>query len=135
MHVCVKMSAIVAILTFEPPHEQTSVVSEQVRQKKIELYKHRRQLEAGNFGFISVAKTKMLISFAVSFAVTVKLICAFVFAYAKCLFSHDAAHLCSWSRSRANVSDTKTVVFFFYAKRFINSFKPGIIYMGHRQTE
>ena len=37
-----------------------------------------------------VAKTKALISFAV----TAKLICAF-FAYAKCLFSHDEAHLSS----------------------------------------
>ena len=38
---------------------------------------------------IQVAKTKALISFAV----TAKLICVFVFAYAKCWFSHDAAHL------------------------------------------
>ena len=36
-----------------------------------------------------VAKTKALISFAV----TAKLICVFVFAYVKCLFSHDAAHI------------------------------------------
>ena len=36
-----------------------------------------------------VAKTKALISFAV----TAKLICVFVFAYAKSRFSHDAAHL------------------------------------------
>ena len=36
-----------------------------------------------------VAKTKSLISFAV----TAKLICAFVFAYADCWFSHAAAHL------------------------------------------
>ena len=34
-----------------------------------------------------VAKTKALISFAV----TAKLICVFVFAYAKRLFSHDEA--------------------------------------------
>ena len=34
------------------------------------------------------AKTKALISFAV----TAKLICVFVFAYADCWFSHDAAH-------------------------------------------
>ena len=34
-------------------------------------------------------KTKALISFAV----TAKLICVFVFAYAKSRFSHDAAHL------------------------------------------
>ena len=48
-----------------------------------------------NFGFrkkrdctIYVAKAKALISFAV----TAKLICVFVFAYAKHWFSHDAAH-------------------------------------------
>ena len=38
-----------------------------------------------------VAKTKAL----TSFAVTAKLICVFVFAYAKCCFSHDAAHIAS----------------------------------------
>ena len=37
---------------------------------------------------IRVAKTKALISFALS----AKLICAFVFAYADCLFSHEAVH-------------------------------------------
>ena len=36
-----------------------------------------------------VAKTKALISFAV----TAKLICVFVFAYAKSRVSHDAAHM------------------------------------------
>ena len=63
---------------------------------QIELHKYRRWLEAGNFVLrklrkctIRVAKTKALISFTV----TAKLICAFVFAYADCLFSHDAAHL------------------------------------------
>ena len=35
-----------------------------------------------------MAKTKALISFAV----TAKLICVFVFAYAQCWFSHDPAH-------------------------------------------
>ena len=34
-------------------------------------------------------KTKALISFVV----TVKLICVFVFAYADCWFSHEAAHI------------------------------------------
>ena len=38
---------------------------------------------------IRVAKTKALISFAV----TAKLICAFGFAYAVCWFSHEAAHM------------------------------------------
>ena len=40
---------------------------------------------------IYVAKTKALISFAV----IAKLICVFVFAYAKCFFSHDAAQMYS----------------------------------------
>ena len=38
---------------------------------------------------IRVVKTKALISFAL----TAKLICVFVFAYAKCWFSHDTAHI------------------------------------------
>ena len=38
---------------------------------------------------ICVAKTKALISFAV----TAKLICVFVFAYAKSRFSHNEAHI------------------------------------------
>ena len=41
---------------------------------------------------IYVAETKALISFAV----TVKLICVFVFAYAKIRFSHDAAQFQSY---------------------------------------
>ena len=45
-----------------------------------------------------MAKTKALISFAV----TAKLICVFVFAYAKSRFSHDAAQLVIY------ISDTKT---------------------------
>ena len=38
---------------------------------------------------IHVVKTKALIRFAV----TPKLICVFVFTFADCLFSHEAAHL------------------------------------------
>ena len=60
------------------------------------LHSHRRWLDAGNFVFrkkrdcaIRVAKTNALISFAV----TTKLICVFVFTYAKSRFSHDEAHL------------------------------------------
>ena len=40
-------------------------------------------------------KTKALISFSV----TAKLICVFVFAYAKCWFSHNAAHMLIQSSS------------------------------------
>ena len=60
------------------------------------LYNDRRLLEASNFGFrkyrdwtICVAKTKALISSAV----TAKLICVFVFAYAKSRFSHNETHI------------------------------------------
>ena len=49
-----------------------------------------------------VAKTKALISFAV----TAKLICVFVFAYAKRWFSHDAAHMFQkyWLQSKCNAT-------------------------------
>ena len=46
-------------------------------------------LESRGICTIYVAKTKALISFAV----TAKLICVFVFAYAKRWFSHDVAQL------------------------------------------
>ena len=44
---------------------------------------------------IRVGKTNVQISFAV----TVRLICAFVFAYADCWFSHEAAQLPSSERN------------------------------------
>ena len=60
------------------------------------LCSNRNRLEALNFGLkkkskciIHVAETKALISFAV----TAKLVCVFVFAYANCWFSHEAAHI------------------------------------------
>ena len=46
-------------------------------------------LESKGLFYLYVAKTKALISFAV----TAKLICVFVFAFAKSWFSHDAAHI------------------------------------------
>ena len=51
---------------------------------------------------IPVAKTKALISFAV----TAKLICVFVFANAKSLFSHDMAQI-----SRVLESDQSSLCF------------------------
>ena len=53
---------------------------------------------------IRVAKTKALISFAV----TAKLICAFGFAYADCLFSHEVVHLLFFFHKMGinNCSDT-----------------------------
>ena len=74
-----------------------------------ELYKRRRRLEAEIFYLksrrivtllsmeevknIHIAKTKVL----VRFAVTAKPSCAFVFAYAKCWFSHDMAHFIDYA--------------------------------------
>ena len=83
---------------YEPVHEKTNNLGSRPGPTQPGLYSHR-WLEAGNFenfGFrkkrnstIRVAKTKTLISFAV----TAKLICAFVFAYADCWFSHAVAHM------------------------------------------
>ena len=81
---------------FEPSCEKTGLRGFRPGPTQTGLYSYRRCLEARNFGFskkrdctIRVAKTKALISFAV----TAKLICVFVVAYAKNRFSHDEAHL------------------------------------------
>ena len=52
-----------------------------------------------------MAKTKALISFAV----TAKLICVFVFAYAKSRFSHDAAQIVRGLGSRG-IAKTKMLI-------------------------
>ena len=52
---------------------------------------------------IRVAKTKALISFAV----TAKLICVFVFAYAKSRFSHDEAQMVIYLMDSFRQSFTK----------------------------
>ena len=66
--------------------------------KQTRLCSHRRWLDPCNFGFrkyrdctIHLAKTKVL----VSFSVTAKLICVFVFAYGKKPVSHDVAQIFS----------------------------------------
>ena len=86
---------------FEPRCEKTGLRGFQPGLAQTRLYSLRRRLETRNFGFrkkrdctIYVGNTKALISFAV----TAKLICVFVFAYAKSPFSHDAAHLFSQFR-------------------------------------
>ena len=42
---------------------------------------------------LSVSEKKALISFAVGFTVTAKLICVFVIAYAECWFCHEGAQM------------------------------------------
>ena len=58
---------------------------------------------------IYVAKTKALISFAV----TAKLICVFVFAYAKSRFSHDADHF-TMSRHGQSLQTLNKVCIYAY---------------------
>ena len=43
--------------------------------------------------------------------VLMKLICAFVFAYAKCWFSHDAAHVCLLAQTTSKINN---LVFLWY---------------------
>ena len=61
------------IMTNEPSHEKTNNLDFRPDPTQTCLYSHRRWLEAGNFRFrkkknctIRVAKTKALISFAVT---------------------------------------------------------------------
>ena len=70
-------------ITLEPRREKTGLRGFRPGLTQTHLYSHRSRLEAWNFGYkkkrkytIRVAKTNALISFAV----TAKLICAFVFA-------------------------------------------------------
>ena len=79
----------------EPRFEKTGLRGFRPGPTETGLYSSRRWLEACKFVYkkkrdctIYLAKTKALISFAI----TAKLICVFVFAYAKSRFSHDAAH-------------------------------------------
>ena len=81
---------------YEPRCEKTGLQGFRPGSTQTRLYSYRRWLEAGNFVSkkkrdctIRVAKTKTLINFAV----TVKLICVFVFAYAKSRFSLNEAHM------------------------------------------
>ena len=100
-------------LSYEPWREKAGLRCFRPGLTQTELYKNRRRPEAGNFELrkkknctIPVAKTKALISFAV----TAKLICAFVFAYAKIWFSHDAAHIKSQNK-RMSLVEIKIVIF------------------------
>ena len=61
----------------------------------------------------------------ISFAVTAKLICVFVFAYADCWFSHEAAHMQSivYNYSMFSIISSKYTKFCGNAKEVaINSY-------------
>ena len=79
----IPISNLSVIVLIGPRREKTGLRGFRPGPTQTGLYKLRKELEAWNFGFkkkrnctIRVAKTKALISFAV----TAKLICAFVFA-------------------------------------------------------
>ena len=84
-YLCILHWQVFAMLS-EPSHEKTNNLGFRLGLTQTSgLYSHRSRLESRHFGLkkkrncsICLAKTKALISFAV----TAKLICAFVFAYA-----------------------------------------------------
>ena len=88
---------------FEPRREKICLQGFQPGPTQNGLYRHGWWLEAWNFRVwkkreytIQIAKTKALISFAV----TAKLICVFVFAYAKNRFPHVEAYLESSTKKK-----------------------------------
>ena len=70
---------------------------------------------------MDLASRGIILSIAlISFAVTAKLICVFVFANAKSRFSHNEARMisiCLAYKTKSPVSDTKTFYFIFCTKR------------------
>ena len=66
-----------------PNRSDTNQAAQSQKQARSLKFKKKRKCT------ICVAKTKALISFVV----TAKLICAFVFAYADCWFSHEVAQM------------------------------------------
>ena len=98
MHGFITLSEVTSYM-YEPCCVKTSLRGSRPILTQTGLYSHRRWLEAWNFVFskkrdhtIYEVKTKVMISCAV----TVQLICVFVFAYAKSQFSHDTAHKVSF---------------------------------------
>ena len=64
---------------------------------------------------IHISKTKALISFAI----TAKLICVFVFAYTKSRFSHDEAHLSDFFKYKThlNIKSKQSCLSNFYVRK------------------
>ena len=126
MHQCHVLTLRKAI--YDPPIEKTGLLGFRPGLTQTSLHSHRRWLGAGNFVFrknwnctIHVAKTKALISFAV----TARLICAFVFAYAKIQFPHDVAHMCCF-RIKKSLSMIMTLIQPIPDKQYSYLKHPGI---------
>ena len=82
-----------------PTRSDTNRPVQSQKQARSLKFLDLRRREIHTLSTICVAKTKALISFAV----TAKLICAFVFALAKIRFSHDAAHMSCHIRKTYNL--------------------------------
>ena len=102
------MSRSLTSIIYEPRCEKNGLRGFRPGPTQIRLYSQGIWQKACNFGFmkyrdctIHVAKTKALISFAV----TAKLICVFVFASAKIRFSHKAAHI-KWDTFKATINNS-----------------------------
>ena len=79
------------LVKYEPVLEKTNNLGFRPGPTKTKLYSNRSRLKLKEKrdSMYYVVKTKALISFAV----TAKLVCAFVFAYANCWFSHAVARI------------------------------------------
>ena len=92
-------------LLFEPRCEKTGLRGFRPGPTQTGLYSHRRWLETRNFVFMNNQCSE-------NKAVTAKLICVFVFAYAKSRFSHDAAHLKNLTCLREHLRTEETPSYF-----------------------
>ena len=79
------------MLIFGSVHEKTNNFGFRPGSTQTGLYSQRRWLETGSFGFIKVEE----FYYPYSKNKGADQICAFVFAYADCWFSHAAAHFVS----------------------------------------
>ena len=82
------ISCSIASLSCQTFHENTVTCQKKWFQRRVSGPDKRARGASSMFRSMLLFRYKVLISFAV----TAKLICVFVFAYAKCWFSHDAAH-------------------------------------------
>ena len=91
----------------------------------VQSQKQARNLKFRIFKSIRVAKTKALISFAV----TAKLICVFVFAYADCWFSPEAAHMVQDNVNVKHISGNQNIRLYMHEnEQFIVCYSSGKLF-------
>ena len=87
-HCCSQMSRLVGKPTMWFPNRSDT-------NRPVQAHKRARSLisDLSRRGIVVISIRVAKIKALISFAVTAKLICAFVFAYADCWFSHGAAQI------------------------------------------